>query len=127
MKRRLKTFLFTILIFIIPLAITLGAIELAFRYVNTRNATDFPNFTYNATDVPLKIKSNYHGVVGGIPITTNGNGFRDEPDIAPTPPPNEFRILSMGDSIAFGLGISSGDSYAKVLERQLNQGNHNPR
>ena len=67
--------------------------------------------------IPLRVKGNYQGVVGGIPITTNSHGFRDELEFDPTPPAGEFRILSMGDSIAFGLTLDSSDTYAKVLER----------
>jgi lysophospholipase L1-like esterase len=75
----------------------------------------------NATYMPLRIRSNYRGNVGGVFISTNRYGLRDEPDFEPVPAAGEFRILSMGDSIAFGLGIKSSDSYAKVLERKLNE------
>ena len=116
-----KTFLFTLALFIVPLAIVLSAVELAFRYVNRSNAVEIPDYTENSTYIPLRVKGNYQGVVGGIPITTNSHGFRDEPEFDPTPPAGEFRILSMGDSIAFGLTLDSSDTYAKVLERHLNE------
>ncbi len=115
-----KAFLFTLALFIVPLAIVLSAVELAFRYVNRSNAVEIPDYTENSTYMPLRVKGNYQGVVGGIPITTNSHGFRDEPEFDPTPPAGEFRILSMGDSIAFGLTLDSSDTYAKVLERHLN-------
>ena len=112
--------MFTHALFIVPLAIVLSAVELAFRYVNRSNAVEIPDYTENSTYIPLRVKGNYQGVVGGIPITTNSHGFRDEPEFDPTPPAGEFRILSMGDSIAFGLTLDSSDTYAKVLERHLN-------
>ena len=115
-----KAFLFTLALFIVPLAIVLSAVELAFRYVNRSNAVEIPDYTENSTYIPLRVKGNYQGVVGGIPITTNSHGFRDEPEFDPARLAGEFRILSMGDSIAFGLTLDSSDTYAKVLERHLN-------
>ena len=119
--KKFKLVVFTALLFFIPLAIVLAGVEFAFRYVDTRNAAELPDFTENGTDVPLKIKSNYRGVVGGVPIVTNRYGFRDEPDFDLVPAASEHRILSMGDSIAFGLSIPSHDSYAKVLQRKFDQ------
>ena len=119
--KRFKPFFFGLLAFIVPLAVLLGCLEIIFRHLDLRNAREFPNYVVNGTYTPVKIKSNHRGIVAGIPVSTNRNGLRDEPDFEPVPPPNEFRILSMGDSIAFGLGIKSHDSYAKVLERRLNE------
>lgn len=59
--------------------------------------------------------------MGGVPFSTNRYGFRDEPDFDPTPGKGEVRILSVGDSIGFGLGIPADAHYTKVLERQLNE------
>jgi len=106
----------------VPLATVLVLIETALRYINRSGVTDVPTFTTNSTYVPVRIRGHYHGVVGGIQITTNRFGFRDEADFDPTPPAGEYRILSMGDSIAFGLGILSRSTYAKVLQEELNKG-----
>ena len=57
---------------------------------------------------------------GTSPFVTNAYGFRDEPPLDPVPPEGEFRILSLGDSIGFGLGVTSEDRYAQVLQRELN-------
>ena len=71
--------------------------------------------------MPVKFKSHYQGVFWGVPFSTNRYGFRDEPDFDITPREGEVRILSVGDSIAFGLGIPANAHYSKVLERQLNE------
>jgi hypothetical protein len=34
---------------------------------------------------------------------------------------NEFRILLLGDSGAFGLGVADEDTYSSRLEQQLNR------
>ncbi|MFH1510424.1 MAG: SGNH/GDSL hydrolase family protein [Candidatus Woesearchaeota archaeon] len=52
-------------------------------------------------------------------ITTNSQGFRDV-EHNKGKPANTVRILSLGDSVAFGEGVNLEDTYAKVLERKLN-------
>lgn len=56
----------------------------------------------------------------GVPIHINSLGMRGE-EIAIPKPPKTVRILAVGDSITFGYGIRLEDTYAKVLERRLNQ------
>lgn len=71
--------------------------------------------------LPVRLKGNYEGVMWDIPFVTNAYGFRDEPPLAPAPPDSEFRILSLGDSIGFGLGVPAPDRYGQVLQRDLNR------
>ena len=73
--------------------------------------------------LPVRMKGDYEGVFWDIPFVTNAYGFRDEPPLDPVPPEGEFRILSLGDSIGFGLGVPSRDRYGQVLQRELN---HSP-
>jgi lysophospholipase L1-like esterase len=53
----------------------------------------------------------------GTTIETNALGLRDR-DYGPKGP-REIRILSLGDSYAFGAGVELDQTYAKVLERKL--------
>jgi lysophospholipase L1-like esterase len=106
---------------VIPVIILFACLEIAFRYTELRNAHELPRHGENGTYIPVKMNSYYRGTMAGIPVSTNRYGLRDEPDFNPEPPAGEFRIVSMGDSIAFGLGISSQNAYAKVLERKLNE------
>jgi lysophospholipase L1-like esterase len=114
-------FLLGILLATLPLLILFGLLEIIFRYVELRNVRELPRQGVNGDYLPLRMKANYHGTIAGIPFSLNRYGLRDEPDFDPVPASGEYRILSMGDSIAFGLGIQSRDSYAKVLERRLNE------
>jgi lysophospholipase L1-like esterase len=50
-------------------------------------------------------------------IATNALGLRDR-DYGPKGP-REIRVLSLGDSFAFGAGVELEQTYAKVLERKL--------
>ena len=68
---------------------------------------------------PARLRAHYEGQFWGVPFRTNNFGFRDEPDLTPDPEPGEFRVLSLGDSIAFGLGIPAEEHYTKVAERLL--------
>jgi lysophospholipase L1-like esterase len=110
-----------ILLAILPLLLLFGLLEIVFRSVELKNARELPKYGVSVDYMPVKMKANYHGTIAGIPVSSNRYGLRDEPDFNPVPPPGEYRILSMGDSIAFGMGIKSQDSYAKVLERKLNK------
>lgn len=52
------------------------------------------------------------------PFVTNSMGFRSEREI-PGRKDGEFRVLSLGDSIAVGLGVSVKETYASQLETLL--------
>jgi len=55
----------------------------------------------------------------GAPVTTNGLGLRS-PEIS-TKQPNEFRILSLGESSTFGVGVSTASTYTALLAGLLKQ------
>lgn len=50
----------------------------------------------------------------------NAAGFRDRA-FAPTPAPDHFRIVALGDSVTYGLGVRREDAYPKRLERLLDR------
>lgn len=60
----------------------------------------------------------------GIPVRINSKGFRTE-EFSASKPPDCYRILNIGDSVAFGWGVRQEESYGKVLEEALRK--HNPR
>ncbi len=53
------------------------------------------------------------------PRTTNALGFRMGREVESTRPDGEFRILGIGDSSTFGLGVMDDETYLAVLERNL--------
>lgn len=53
----------------------------------------------------------------GIPFTTNELGLRDGPILPDSE--NLFRILCFGDSITFGSGVATEETYPNVLENTL--------
>jgi lysophospholipase L1-like esterase len=56
----------------------------------------------------------------GVPVSINSNGLRGD-EIKTPKPPHTVRIVAVGDSITFGYGIRIEDTYAKVLEKRLNE------
>lgn len=56
----------------------------------------------------------------GRTYATNADGFRDVP-FAVAKPDDVCRIISIGDSVAFGWYQDPGQTYPKVLERVLNR------
>jgi len=57
---------------------------------------------------------------GGMDVIINSMGFRDR-EYAEQKPDGVFRILVLGDSFTWGLGVSQEEIYTEVLESMLNQ------
>jgi len=55
----------------------------------------------------------------GAPVSTNRWGFRG-PDYARTPQNGTVRIVGIGDSVMFGWGVRSEETYLSVVESELN-------
>src|ERR1041385_2285125 len=57
-------------------------------------------------------------VTWGYPVVKNHFGFREREFKTPKPP-NTFRIMVLGDSLTWGVGIAPEQRYTYLLERQL--------
>lgn len=55
----------------------------------------------------------------GHPIKINSFGMRDR-EFTPAKPAGVYRVLVLGDSVAFGWAVRSEDTFSKQLERSLN-------
>lgn len=118
---RSRLYLLSVGLFVVSFLVVFSASELLVRYVHLKDVrSEKRDHVVKTPYMPVKLKGNYQGLVWGRAFSTNRYGFRGEPDFEPKPEEGEFRILSLGDSIAFGLGIEAGDHYTKVLERNLN-------
>lgn len=56
----------------------------------------------------------------GVPIRINSAGFRDD-EFPPEPEPDRFDIVVLGDSVAWGWGLSMEDAFPQVLESRLRE------
>lgn len=120
-RRKLKLYLLSFVLFASVFAVVFLVTELIVRYANTSGNAETADHLREADYMPAEMKPNYHGRMWGVPFSTNRFGLRDEDDFPEEPPPGEYRILSLGDSIAFGLGIPAPAHYTKILERNLNR------
>lgn len=55
-------------------------------------------------------------VFGGVPVSTNSEGFRDD-EFSIEKPPETIRVLCMGDSIVFGWGAPQDSLFPVELEK----------
>ena len=55
-----------------------------------------------------------------IPVDINANGLRG-PETTYEKPPNTYRILNLGDSVAMGWGVREEETYGRQLEQLLNE------
>jgi hypothetical protein len=76
--------------------------------------------------VYYKFKSNLDYVWEGIPVHINSRGFRTEEFQTPKPA-GVYRILNLGDSVAFGWEVRQEETYGKLLERKLNESSNGVR
>src|SRR5258708_9254942 len=85
-------------------------------YTPTRSIKYKPNFARNWTGLgPMTI---WH---------FNNLGFRDRSVETNTVPGNIFRIIFLGDSIAFGLGIEDYEALPRQIEKLLLPQEYNPK
>jgi lysophospholipase L1-like esterase len=60
-------------------------------------------------------------VVNHLPITINHQGLRYAMELQPKQP-DQFRIITFGDSFAQGWGVDDNSHFSAILEKKLNQG-----
>lgn len=90
-----------------------------------RQPTLFPNFMENAVGADPELRSGFDGLYDGllvkVPTTRikiNSQGFRDR-EFPAEKPAGTYRIVAIGDSFTFGIGVKAEDTFPKVLERML--------
>ena len=88
-----------------------------------------PHYSEHSNDSVLvnHLKADFVGLYDGhivrLNVTTlsiNSDGFRDR-NFSVEKPNNTVRIMALGDSFVFGLGVELNDSYPKQLEILLNK------
>ena len=60
-----------------------------------------------------------------VSVDINSLGFRDE-EFAVEKQPGELRIMTLGDSFTYGLGVQLPDCWVQVLERELRKTHQGP-
>jgi lysophospholipase L1-like esterase len=65
-------------------------------------------------------------LTGGYPVEHNSHGLRDH-EFPAQRPPEEARVVCLGNSTTFGTGVAGADTYPKQLETLLNARSGAPR
>jgi len=117
--KKAKLYLLSLLLFALIGTVALVATELVLRWSSLSESSEKRDHVVRTDWTPARLKPNYSGVFWGVPFHTNRFGFRDEDDFPTKPEPGEFRVLSLGDSIGFGLGVEATAHYTKVAQRIL--------
>jgi lysophospholipase L1-like esterase len=98
-----------------------------FRPINYRKpevwSREF-NLMHEASAIPgltYDLAPNHESIFPpGVPVKTNSYGMRDR-ERTLQKPPGTVRIAAIGDSFAFGFGVSAEETFASVLEGMLNE------
>lgn len=121
MLGKVRSYLLGGMLFALVPVLLLIIIELSLRQTVVGGASEKRDHIVETSYMPVKFKGDYEGLFWGAPFSTNRFGFRSEADFSKTPLPHEYRILSLGDSIGFGIGIARLAHYTQVLQEHLNQ------
>lgn len=76
-------------------------------------------------DLKYTMAPNQRLRVRSFEVQTNSLGMRGR-DVAPEPPPGTWRILVVGDSVAFGEGLPVEKAFPALLEQRLQAETHRP-
>ncbi len=68
-----------------------------------------------------RIIPNYQGILEGVKVTINQDGYRDG-EFVRNIPENQKLIVVIGDSITFGQGVAQDKTFPAVLQNLLNSG-----
>ncbi len=78
-----------------------------------------PQIVYRVDpEIRYVLAPNQHGWVDDGFVTTNSLGFRGN-EIASPKPAGRYRVVVLGDSVAFGWGVNDGDTFCAQAEQLL--------
>jgi lysophospholipase L1-like esterase len=106
--------------------IALGSlvVVLAVGEIGIRQAVQANHFTQYRPDPEIywynrPLLRDHRDQTDEVPKSTNSRGFRGAQEFEAPRREGELRIMMVGDSSTFGLGVRDGNTYGDVLEREL--------
>lgn len=113
---------------LVGLFVAAMVVEIAFRAIGLGRPVvpiwqgDAKAFVADSNDeLVFTFRPGFRGVIWSAPTQINRLGMRDE-EIAAEKASGEFRILMLGDSVTFGVGVAPEQTFVKRLEKYLNEG-----
>lgn len=119
----MKNILFRFIAVIIGFSVAYGLAEIAVRSISPQE-TGPARFAFDSElgDIPVpyqKGRRHYPGVYD-FSYSNNSLGFRGSREFGPKKP-GDFRLLLLGDSFTYGLGVNDDQTFAFHLEQYLRQ------
>jgi lysophospholipase L1-like esterase len=117
-RRRAKLFFSNVVLVLVATAMPCLAAELILRLLSP--SADTPGlFVETPSEIEWAGRPDARGLFGGVPVAFNHFGLRDrERSMKRTP--GAIRILALGDSVTFGLGVATEEAFPRVTENLLN-------
>ncbi len=120
-----KNILFRILLLVISSIIGLFLVEIAVRWSGINDQFTRRIFSKNLLEMSdirrlvYEPKPGGYSLIDGVENRISQQGLRDREFQIPKPD-GIFRIITLGDSVTYGLGVTAEATYPKVLESLLN-------
>lgn len=109
----------TVAVFL-SLTLIFAGVEVAMRMAESKFPSLYrPNPVY-LWELSPRLKGEYNTL--GKPISTNSYGFRMK-EISRKKPSGQFRVMTLGDSSAFGYGVNEEETFSLYLEKKLQKKN----
>lgn len=112
---------------IAPALIFIILLELAGRLFDPAGVSYYPEMARYLDTLIIEEPIGYRNRPGlegnffGVPVSINRFGMRDD-DLPTQKAANEFRILLLGDSVAFGIGVTKDHMLSRQLQDMINKG-----
>lgn len=112
------------ILLIVLVAAEFAVIEAGLRFYGAfEGTTTFDTLFMDDAEVGLRLRPNarlrYTTVEFTTDIAINAQGVRDDEPVGPKPP-NERRIVLLGDSLVLSVQVPFGETFGELLERRLN-------
>ena len=123
---RLERWMANLYVFLVSTLIMLLLVEWGLRVFNPFGVEFFHILPYHMQgmvddpELGYKHPDSVTYMLGNNQVTINAQGLRDD-DIPYIKPDNEKRILVLGDSVAFGWGLSQGEAFSDQMEPLLRE------
>lgn len=123
----MKNYLFRLIAVVLGLCVAFGLAEIGVRAVCPQE-TGPPRFAFDPVlgEIPVPNQKGRQTHPGAYDFTYSNNslGFRGSREYR-TKQPGEFRILLLGDSFTYGMGVNDDQTFASHLEQSLRRHNLN--
>ncbi|HUK34259.1 MAG TPA: SGNH/GDSL hydrolase family protein [Vicinamibacterales bacterium] len=109
---------------LIALFVAFGACEVAARMIFPAppNRTRQPPLAYVIDpEIRYVLLPNQQGWIDDGLVTVNAAGFRSTRQTDVPKPPGRFRIVTLGDSVAIGMGVADNETFSAQTEALLRQ------